>query len=181
MRSSQKIPRCFLIVLLAIVGYDIRVPGQQPSQPRIAPTTRSSPPAQQEQEINEGDVVRINTTLVAVPVSVMDRKNRYLMNLRQEQFHVFENGIEQKVALFASVDSPFMVGLALDISDSTQAQLTLIQEAAIAFIDQLKPIDKVFVIAFDSRVRLLAQPEMNRDELRASIRALASRGRITQR
>src|SRR5205807_211336 len=109
--SSQKIPRCLLLVLVAIVGYDIRVPGQQPSQPVTGPTTRSSPPAQPEQEINEGDVVRINTTLVTVPVSVMDRKNRYLMNLRREQFHVFENGLEQQVALFASVDSPFMVGL----------------------------------------------------------------------
>jgi VWFA-related protein len=173
MICSRRIARLsLLVILLGTVADRSRVACQQspatekPQQPSITP--------KQQQEVDEGDIVRVSTTLVTVPVSVMDHKNHYLTDLRQEQFHVFENGTEQQVALFASVDRPFMVGLVLDISDSTQAQLKLIQEAAIAFIDQLKPNDKVFVIAFDSRVRLLAQPEMNRDELRAAIRALVS-------
>src|SRR2546423_7583564 len=162
MRSSQKILRCFLPVLLAIVGDDIRVAGQQPSPPRSETTKPSRPSVPPHAEISEGDVLRINTTLVTVPVSVLDQKNRYLADLHQEQFHVFENGVEQKLAYFASVDKPFMVALLLDISDSTQEQLRLIQDAAIAFIDSLRPGDQVFVVAFDSRVRLLAQPQMNR-------------------
>ena len=173
MSCSRRIARfSVLVIILGTVADRFRVAGQQP--PATAAPQQPSIVPKQQQEVGEGDVVRISTTLVAVPVSVLDRKNRYLMNLREEQFHVFENGIEQQVALFAPVDSPFMVGLVLDISDSTQAQLKLIQEAAIAFIDQLKPNDKVFVIAFDSRIRLLAQPETNRDEVRAAIRALVS-------
>ncbi len=173
MSCSRRIARLsLLLIILGTTADRFRVACQQPPA-NPAPQQPSIVPKQQP-EVGEADVVRISTTLVTVPVSVMDRKNRYLMNLRQEQFHVFENGIEQQVALFASVDSPFMVGLVLDISDSTEPQLKLIQEAAIAFIDQLKPNDKVFVIAFDSRIRLLAQPETNRDELRAAIRSLVS-------
>src|ERR1041384_1003335 len=109
MRSSQKILRCFPLVLLAVVVYDIRVPGQQPSQAPAETTKPSTPSVPPPQEISEGDIVRINTTLVTVPVSVLDRKNRYVADLRQEQFHVFENGVEQRLAYFAPVDKPFMV------------------------------------------------------------------------
>jgi Ca-activated chloride channel homolog len=130
--------------------------------------------AQQPQDISEGDVIRVNTTLVTVPVRVMDRKNRYISDLRQEQFRVFENGVEQQIAYFASADKPFTVALLLDISDSTQAQLKLIQEAAIAFIDRLRPEDQVFVIAFDSRVRLLVQPTRDREPVRTAIQGLQS-------
>src|ERR1043166_7873525 len=172
MRASQKIPRYFLLVFLATVAGDIRVPGQQPSRPATETTKPSNSSVPQQQEISEDDVVRINTTLVTIPVSVLDRKNRYLANLPQEEFHVFENNVEQKLPYFASVDNPFMVSLLLDISDSTQERLNLIQDAAIAFIDSLRPDDQVFVVAFDSRVRLLAQPQMNRQALREAIRAL---------
>ncbi len=174
MRPSQKIPRWFCLVLVAILGHGIRVAGQRPSPAETGSTKPSPSPVKPETEINEGDIVRVNTTLVTVPVTVFDRKNRYLTDLPKQQFHVFENGVEQGLAYFAPVDKPFMVALLLDISDSTQEQLSLIQEAAIAFIDSLRPDDQVFVVAFDSRVRLLAQPQMKRRALRDAIRALQS-------
>lgn len=157
-----------MLTLLLAMAFDCRVEGQERA-PKSPPQT---PRASQQPE--EEEVIRISTALVTVPVTVSDRNSRPLMSLQREQFHVFDNGREQRIAFFASVDSPFMVALLLDISDSTQTQLKLIQEAAIAFVDQLRPDDQVFVVAFDSRVRLLAQPKMNRDELRAAIRGLES-------
>ena len=148
--------------------------GKPSSQKTLLQQQSQAAPPKEQQEISEGDVIRINTTLVTVPVSVMDGKKRYIGDLRQAQFHVCDNDVEQQIAYFASVDKPFLVALLLDISDSTQPQLKLIQEAAITFIDKLRPDDQVIVVAFDSRVRLLAQPTTNREALRAAIRALQS-------
>src|SRR5262249_55715825 len=52
------------------------------------------------EEVGEGDVVRIDTNLVTVPVSVLDRDGRFISDLQREQFKVFENGVEQKIAYF---------------------------------------------------------------------------------
>src|SRR3954453_17262781 len=52
-------------------------------------------------ETVEGDVVRVNTSLVTVPVSVMDRDGKYIPTLGREDFHIFEDGVEQRIAYFA--------------------------------------------------------------------------------
>jgi Ca-activated chloride channel family protein len=89
-------------------------------------------------ETLEGDVLRVNTTLVTVPVSVKDRDGKYIPDLRREDFRIFEEGVEQRVAYFATVDQPFTVALVMDTSRSTNFKLEDIQDAAIAFINQLK-------------------------------------------
>ena len=85
-----------------------------------------------EGETVEGDVVRVDTALVTVPVSVVDRSGKYVPNLKRGDFHIFEEGVEQKIAYFATVDQPFTVVLLLDTSGSTEFRLEDIQEAAIA-------------------------------------------------
>ena len=91
MRPSQTIPRWLFLVLIATLGCGIRAAGQRPSPPEPGSTKPAPAPVKTEPEINEGDVVRVNTTLVTVPVTVFDRKNRYLTDLSEQQFHVFEN------------------------------------------------------------------------------------------
>jgi len=85
-------------------------------------------------ETVEGDVIRFDTALVTVPVSVMDRYGRYVPLLRREQFRLLENGVEQKIAYFATTDSPFSVVLLIDTSGSTQFRLEDIHKAAIDFV-----------------------------------------------
>ena len=65
----------------------------------------------------------MNTTLVTLPVSVMDRDGRYIPNLRKEDFRLWEEGVEQSVAFFSSVDKPFSVVLMIDTSGSTRYRL----------------------------------------------------------
>ena len=91
-----------------------------------------------EGETIEGDTLRVNTTLVTVPVSVMDRNGKYVPNLQRRDFHVFDNGVEQRVAYFATVDQPFTVVLLIDTSGSTEFRMDEIQDAAISFVNQLK-------------------------------------------
>jgi VWFA-related protein len=118
----------------------------------------------------EGGVVKIETNLVTIPVSVLDRDGRFISGLQQRDFRIFENGIEQKVEFFQSVEQPFTVVLMLDVSPSTAFQIDQIHRAAIAFVDQLRPQDRVMVIAFDERVRVLTQPTSNRSMLYSAIR-----------
>ncbi len=122
------------------------------------------------EEVEAGDVIKVNTTLVTLPVSVMDRDGRYIPNLRKEDFRLWENGVEQSVAFFSSVDKPFSVVLMIDTSRSTQFRLEDIQDAAITFVNQLRPDDKVMVVSFDDRVRVLSEFTSDRYRLRDAIR-----------
>ncbi|PWT87350.1 MAG: hypothetical protein C5B55_14900 [Blastocatellia bacterium] len=108
-------------------------------------------------EVGPGDVVRIDTNLVSVPVSVLDRQGRFVPDLKRDNFKVFENGVEQKIAYFEPTEKPFTVALVLDTSGSTFFHLWEIKEAAIAFAKQLRPQDRVLVVTFDEKVLLLTE------------------------
>ncbi len=118
---------------------------------------------------DDGEVIRIETNLVTIPVSVLDRDGRFISGLQKKDFQIFENGVEQQIDSFASVEQPFTVILLLDVSPSTQYQINEIQDAAIAFVNQLRRDDKVVVIAFDRRVQILSPATNNRAVLRDAI------------
>lgn len=109
------------------------------------------------EEVSEGDVVRIDTAFVTVPVSVLDRQGRFVPDLAKKDFKVFENGVEQPIAFFEPTEKPFTVALLLDTSASTRFHLWEIKEAAIAFAKQLRPQDRVLVVAFSDEVLLLTE------------------------
>jgi VWFA-related protein len=136
---------------------------QQPSSPQ---KQKDAGP----EEVGEGDVVRVDTTLISIPVSVMDRDGKYIPNLTQNDFRVWENGAEQRVAYFASTEKPFTVALMIDTSGSTRFRLEEIQDAAISFVEQLRPEDRVTVISFSDRIRVLSPPTNDRNRLRWAIR-----------
>lgn len=122
------------------------------------------------EEYGEGDTLRVDTTLVSLPVSVMDRDGKFIPNLHKEDFRIWENGVEQQVAYFASTEKPFTVALVIDTSGSTKNRLEEIQDAAIAFVEQLRPDDKVMVVAFNDKIRVLSEPTTDRFILRDAIR-----------
>ncbi|HEV2800422.1 MAG TPA: VWA domain-containing protein [Pyrinomonadaceae bacterium] len=121
-------------------------------------------------EVDENEVVRVNTSLVTIPVSVMDRAGKYVPSIRQQEFRIWEEGVEQEIAYFATVEKPFTVALVIDTSGSTRYRLTEIQDAAISFINQLRPADRVLVVSFDDEVRVLSEATSDRLRLRDAIR-----------
>jgi VWFA-related protein len=121
-------------------------------------------------ETVEGDVIKFDTALVMVPVQVMDRNGHYVPLLRRENFRIQENGVEQKIAYFATTDEPYSVVLLIDTSGSTEFRLRDIQDAAIKFVDKLKPSDKVMVMSFDDRIEVECRATVNRDEITKAIR-----------
>ncbi|HEX5709322.1 MAG TPA: VWA domain-containing protein [Pyrinomonadaceae bacterium] len=122
------------------------------------------------EEVGEDDVVTVNTALVTIPVSVMDRDARFVSDIRKEEFRIIEDGVEQEVAYFASVEMPFTVALVLDTSGSTQFKLDDIQRAAIAFVNQLRPEDRVMVVSFDDKIEFLCEPTSDRFVIGDAIR-----------
>lgn len=121
------------------------------------------------EEVDAGDVIRVDTTLVTLPVSVMDRDGKYIPNLRKEDFRLWEDGAEQTVAFFSAVDKPFSVVLMLDTSGSTRFRIEEIQDAAITFVNQLRQDDRVMVVSFDDDIRVLTDFTNDRHQLRSAI------------
>jgi Ca-activated chloride channel family protein len=128
------------------------------------------PPAASGEEIGDDEVLRVTTTLVSVPVSVMDRDGRYIFDLKQEDFHIYEDGAEQEIAHFSNVEQPFSVVMLMDSSSSTISYIDQIKEAAGAFIAQLREKDSVLPITFDgTQHALLYNRTSNRRALSAAL------------
>ncbi len=115
------------------------------------------------------DVIKVETNLITMPVSVLDREGRFVSGLQQKDFRIFENGVEQQVDFFQSVEQPFTVVLMIDVSPSTAFRMDEIHAAAISFVDQLRPTDRVMVVAFDESVQILSRPTNDKRTLRNAI------------
>lgn len=113
----------------------------------------------------EGDVIKVDTDLVSIPVSVYDRNGIYVSGLEQKDFKIFEDGKEQQIAYFSKIDQPFTVILMLDTSPSTTYKIEEIRAAARSFVDQLKPEDKVLVVSFDWGVHVHGEVTNDRQEI----------------
>lgn len=166
-----------------------RRPRRVTAGPEQSPSASPSPSAQSKdlepkpQEIDEGDVVRVETQMVSVPAVVTNNGGRPLTGLRTENFALFENGEQQKITNFATTEAPFEIALLLDTSGSTRADVALIRQAANAFVDALRPGDRVAIVGFNTtgqgrtlgaKVEVLAKLTDNRETLRRAIESLGS-------
>jgi VWFA-related protein len=180
--STQRISSVLLLLLLAtgaVASYaqagrnQTKTEGktnQRPSTPPATPTP--FPPAKETANAaDDGDVIKISTQLVSIPVRVMDKKGRFIGGLGKESFNVFEDGVQQDIAMFSNEHEPFTVALMLDMSYSTTFKVAEIQNAAIQFIDQLRPRDKVMVISFDEDVHVLCDATHDRQEIYRAIKS----------
>jgi len=176
--------------LFPLAAFGGQVTGQQPNQqrPRRVTKDESQPPAKTSQEpsaeeVDEGDVVRVETQLVSVPAVVTNSAGRPVSGLRAENFLLFENGQQQKITNFATTEAPFEIALLLDTSGSTRLDVGLIRQAANAFIDALRPGDRVAIVGFNTarqgqtvaaKVEVLSKLTGDRKLLRTAIDNLGS-------
>ena len=164
---------------------DVPKPATPNEQSPPAPGNASAPKQTASgEEIDEGDVVRIETQLVSIPTIVTDRTGHPLTNLRADNFLVYEDNRPQRVSNFATTEAPFEVALLLDTSGSTRADVALIRRAANAFIEALRPGDRVSIVAFNTgragdaknlaTVDVLADLTDDRAKLRAAVQAIGA-------
>src|SRR4029079_5157364 len=103
----------------------------------------------------DDDVIRTNTDLVVLNVTVTDKAGQYIKGLKLTDFKVFEEGVEVQtdmIANFSVQESPYAAVVLLDSSGSMEARFSLARSAAIRFLDGLRPEDVAAVYRFDSKV-----------------------------
>jgi len=98
----------------------------------------------------------VDSTLVLIPVTVTDRLNRFVLGLRQQDFHLLEDGIEQTIAHFSGEDVPLSVGLVFDMSGSMGDKLRTSRQAVVQFLKTMNPQDEAFLVEFSDRAELAA-------------------------
>ncbi|HST23595.1 MAG TPA: VWA domain-containing protein [Blastocatellia bacterium] len=155
---------------------------QRPSDPRD-PSNRPTQPNAQDDRQDAGqqgpvpgdndEVVKLEATLVNIPLLVSDRAGRYIPQLNKNDFTLYEDGIQQEIASFGSEEVPFNVVLMLDVSPSVQGNVSDIQDAALAFVRQLRSQDRVMVVSFDRSTNFLTDFTSDRRHLESAIRSVS--------
>jgi Ca-activated chloride channel family protein len=91
---------------------------------------------------------RAYADLVLTPVTVTDSVNRFILGLQKDDFHLFEDGVEQRVSNFSGEDAPLSVGLVFDESGSMGDKLRTSREAAAQLLNTLDKGDEAFLVEF---------------------------------
>jgi Ca-activated chloride channel family protein len=126
-------------------------------------------PAQQPSFRSAIDVVSMNVT-------VTDATGRYITDLSEKDFDVFEDGTKQELTLFNRTNLPVALSLLIDTSSSMEDRIGVAQDAAVGFIRKLRPTDLGEVIGFDSRAEVLQKFTNNLDDLEQAIRKTVAGG-----
>jgi VWFA-related protein len=157
--------------------------GTQAGQPRVKETPDAAPfkpakpqpePAQTPQEVDDDEVVRVESDIVTVNVSVVDRASgRGMAGLTASDFHVYEDNVEQRVEHFESAEGPFDLLLLLDLSGSTARVTDTIRAAARRFVESTRARDRVAIVAFAGAAQLVSPLTADRGALYSAIDRVA--------
>src|SRR5919112_17667 len=143
-KKAQKISRTCLSVLVAVLCINVAVVCAQ----------------------DDDDVVRVNTDLVVLNLTVTDKAGQYVKALKKTDFKIYEDGVEvtpDMISSFAVHESPYAAVVLLDSSGSMEARFSLARSAAIRFLDGLRPEDVAAVYRFDSKVERVQEFSGGRD------------------
>jgi Ca-activated chloride channel homolog len=146
-----------LTVALALLLLATSAGGQTPApSPRqAAPPAPQPSPTPVEDDEDYGEVVRVSSNLVVVPVSVTDAQGQPVTGLTAKDFRLEEEGRVQEIAQIGDPEQvPLEIALLLDVSGSVNARFSFEQQAASRFLKQvLKPVDRATVYAIDIEPR----------------------------
>lgn len=152
-----------------------RVDDAQDTGPIAPGPARTPQPAETPQEVDEDEVVRVESDLVTLNFSVVDRASgRGLAGLASSDFKIYEDNVEQRIEHFGSADAPFDLLLLLDLSGSTARVTDTIRAAARRFVAATRPQDRIAIITFAGETQIVAPPTSDRASLRESIDRIAA-------
>ena len=147
--------------------------GTEPAGAEAAPEAGSK-----SLKIHPGSFIRMDVNMVLVPVTITDPMNRLVTGLEKEDFQVYENSNEQKIASFASEDAPVTIGIVFDLSGSMTSKLVRAKDAILQFIKTANPQDEFFVIGFNDRPELIEDFTSSVEDIQARL-ALVRSGKRT--
>jgi Ca-activated chloride channel family protein len=182
--------RFLLMLALAVAGASLVInaqqqPQQPPAQPQVQPqaptpepTQPAAPPAGQQTPTPgvQGPTFRSGIDVVSLNVTVTDGAKTFIRDLERGDFSVYEDGVKQEVTFFTKAQTPIALSLLLDTSASMEDKMKLTQEAAIGFIERLRPEDMAQIVDFDNRVSILQNFIPDHTPLEAAIRRTVAGG-----
>ncbi len=153
--------------------------GQTPASPATAPQSSTpklqtspnsgdaapqSPDASQGQEVDPDDVIKVDSSLINLNVRVIDRMNRPVDDVRQEDFRVLENGVPQKIEYFSREEVPIQYGLVIDNSGSLRSQINQVIDAGKSIVNSNKPGDEAFLVRFIDSSKIELKQDFTADK-----------------
>jgi Ca-activated chloride channel homolog len=175
MRARQLFLSILALFTVGVPGVAISAaePPREPPNVKIEPRAKPSAPSAATPKSN----IRIDTTVVQIPVTVTDPLNRFVTGLEKENFRVFEDKIEQKLQYFASEDAPISVGLIFDTSGSMGSKLEKSRQAVAQFFKTTNPEDEFFLVEFNDRPELVSGFTTSLEEIQNKLTFTQSKGR----
>jgi Ca-activated chloride channel family protein len=167
--------RPLLCALALAAALPLTIAGVQQSG-AAAPAQPAEPQQPASQPATQAPSFRAGVDLVSLNVTVTDPQQKYVTNLEQDDFQVYEDGVKQDVTLFNRTNLPIALALLVDTSASMESRLPIAQEAAIGFARKLRPQDLAEIIDFDSRVVILQAFTNKASELESAIRKTSAGG-----
>lgn len=147
-------------------GSQSQTTGNRPklqTSPSAAPDEQTGKDASG-QEVNEDEVVRTDVNLVNLHVRVVDRFNRPINDVRQDEFKVFENNVPQEISFVSREEVPITYGLVVDNSGSLRSQINQVIDAGKTIINSNKPGDETFVVRFIDRENIKIMQDFTADK-----------------
>jgi Ca-activated chloride channel family protein len=154
-----------------VVGQTSSSPARVNIEPRKKSATES--PAERTGPSN----IRIDSTLVLIPVTVTDPMNRFVTGLDKDFFKLSEDNSEQQITQFSSEDAPLSVGLVFDASGSMSNKLSKSRQAAAQFFKTANPEDEFFLVQFNDRAELMMPFTHNTEEIQNRLTFTQAKGR----
>ena len=133
---------------------------------------------QQKQQAPPGATIKRDVDLVVLHTTVEDAKGQFVPDLKQDNFRVYEDKIEQRISVFAREDIPVTMGLVIDNSGSMREKRAQVNSAALTFVKTSNPSDEVFVVNFNDDYYLDLDRDFTSDpkELQEALERIDSRG-----
>lgn len=128
-----------------------------------SPVLSQSPSPAPSTQDQDDDVVRVNTDLVVLNVTVVDANGKFVSGLRRADFQILEDGVSQKTSAFSAEQTPFAAAILLDTSGSMEKRMRMARSAAIRFLDGLREEDVAAVYSFDTKVEQWSDYSPGRD------------------
>jgi VWFA-related protein len=121
--------------------------------------------------------IRVDSTLVLIPVTVTDPMNRFVTGLEKENFKIFEDHKEQDLSQFSSEDAPLSVGVVFDCSGSMGSKLDKSRQAVAQFFKTANPEDEFFLVEFHDSAELVQPFTTSLEEIQNRLTFTQSKGR----
>lgn len=116
------------------------------------------------------ETIKVDTRLVSVPVIVSDRNGRYIPDLTQNYFTIFQDGVPQRIEFFAVTEEPLTIALLIDTSQSARRVLGDIRDSARSLVKLLSPQDRAMIVSFDYDTHFLSPLTSDKEQLNNAIK-----------